>query len=103
VLNAKAGEKIDLAKLKQLVKEYSAKLQEDKDTSNFDQLRDELKLKVLLPSETKPANAVAGVPAAATESPTDAKGDKPASAPAVDAKPAEAAAKDDDAKKEDKK
>jgi len=104
VLNAKAGEKIDLAKLKQLVKDYSTQLKEDKDkdTSNFDQLRDELKLKVLLPSEAKPGSAAAGVPAAAAaESPTDAKGDKPASAPAVDAKPA--TAKDGEAKPAEEK
>ena len=85
VLNAKAEEKIDLAKLKQLVKDYSPKLAEDKekDTSNFDQLRDELKNKVLLPNEAKPAAAANGVPAPATASATDAKTASPEGAPAV--------------------
>ena len=78
VLNAKAGEKIDIKKMKGLVKEYSAKVVEEKETSNFDDLRDELKgLVVIMAVNTgdkKPA-----APAAA-DTPEDDKpdSDKPA-------------------------
>lgn len=54
IINSKPEEKIDIKKMKQLVKEYSAKLKEDKDLNgNFDQLRDELKSKVLLHIDAK--------------------------------------------------
>lgn len=48
VLNADPGQKFDIKKMKELVKDYSAKLKEDKETSNFDTLRDELKAQVLI-------------------------------------------------------
>lgn len=80
VLNSKTGEKLDVTKLKQLVKEYSPKLVEDKENSNFDTLRDDLKSKVLLAADVKPGP---GQPAA------------PAAAATPDAKPAEADPKKD--------
>jgi F-type H+-transporting ATPase subunit alpha len=89
VLNSKAGEKLDIPKMKQLVKEYSPKVVEDKENSNFEALRDELKSKVLLKAEAaKPGQP--GQPAApAAEGASEA-------APA-DSKPADAeAAKADD-------
>lgn len=107
VLNAKAGEKFDVPKMKQLVKEYSPKVVEDKENSNYDTLRDDMKSKVLLAVEAvKP-----GQPAA------PAAGGSPAASPA-DGKPAEAEAgksddkstttevkdgKDKEGKKDDKK
>lgn len=48
VLNSNPGEKIDIKLMKDSVTEYSAKLVEDDKQSNFDQLRDELKAKVLM-------------------------------------------------------
>lgn len=54
VLNSKPEEKIDLKKMKDMVKDFSARLQEDKDLKgNYDQLRDELKSKVLLHIDAK--------------------------------------------------
>ena len=57
VLNSQPDEKIDLQKMKSLVKDYSARLEEDKDLKgNYDQLRDELKTKVVIAGgkENKP-------------------------------------------------
>jgi F-type H+-transporting ATPase subunit alpha len=65
VLGAKPEEKIDIALMKQSVKEYGEKVVEEGETSNFDQLRDELKAKVLIKEEPKPAAApAAGTPPA---------------------------------------
>jgi F-type H+-transporting ATPase subunit alpha len=56
VLNAKVEENIDLNKLKTIVKEYSARVQEDKDLKgNWEQLRDELKAQVVTIDEKKKA------------------------------------------------
>jgi F-type H+-transporting ATPase subunit alpha len=101
VLNSKLGEKIDVKKMKELVKEYSAKVVDEKDNSNFDMLRDDLKGKVLITTAT-PAPTVPGqAPAAPGAAPAPAT-----TAPTTDAKPPEAKSdkKDDgkDAKKEDK-
>jgi len=62
IINAAPEEKIDIKKMKELVKEYSAKVVEtkekDKDgktteTSNFEQIRDELKKLVVIIPEAK--------------------------------------------------
>jgi len=47
VLGTNIGEVVDIAKLKELVKEYSKKLNETKDSSNFDELNNQLKKKVV--------------------------------------------------------
>lgn len=48
VLNSKVEETIDVKKLKSIVKEYSARVQEDKDLKgNWEQIRDELKAQVV--------------------------------------------------------
>jgi len=83
VLNSKQGEKIDLDKMKKLVKEYTPQLVDTKESSNFDQLRDDLKSKVLLvsdkkdtkkPDESQPTTPGAA-DAAKPEAPKDAKAD----------------------------
>ncbi len=51
VLNAKPEEKNDIKKMKSLVKDYSAKVVEDADTSNFDELGADLMSKVLIIDE----------------------------------------------------
>src|SRR5581483_366107 len=52
VLNARPEEKIDIKKMKLKVKEYSAKVQEDKDMKgNWDELRDALKAEVVIIDE----------------------------------------------------
>lgn len=87
VLNAKPEEIVDIAKLKLSVKDFSAKVQEDKDLKgNFDALRDELKALVVTIDEKKAAEiAKAAAAAEATaakvaEAPgeTKAEGDKDA-------------------------
>jgi len=104
VLNSKPGEKIDIKKMKDLVKEYSPKVVDTKENSNFDTLRDELKGKVLIAT----TNA-AGKPAAAGATPTPSAapgGATPAQAPATTSaaenKPPEASA-NTTAKADDKK
>jgi F0F1-type ATP synthase alpha subunit len=101
VLNSTPEEKIDLKKLKLLVKDYASKLQEDNKTldGNFDLLRDQLKAQVLL---NAPADIKDKVDAANGAAAVAGKGDKtsktdaaapPTSAPgtpAADAKDAEA-------------
>jgi F-type H+/Na+-transporting ATPase subunit alpha len=86
VLNAAPNEKVDIKKMKELVRDIAAQLQEEKDLKgNFDQLRDQLKAQVVIVQEKKGAQPAPG--AAATP-------------PA----PAEGAAKVDDAKdKKDEK
>lgn len=88
IINAKPEEKIDIKKMKLLVKEHTAKIKEDKETSNFDEIRDALKAQVLIQSDSKDTKPAA--PAAA------------ASAPAADAKPADDKADDKTASKDDK-
>ncbi len=92
VLNSNLGDKIDIKKMKELVKEYSPKVVDEKDNSNFDVLRDDLKSKVLI---TAAPAAPAGQPGQAAAAP---------GAAAADAKPAEGEAdkKDGADKKEDK-
>lgn len=89
ILNSTPEEKVDISTMKTLVKEYSAKVVEDKDNSNFDALRDELKGKVLVKEEKKDEKK----PAAASE------GDKPAEG-AADGKSED---KKDGEKSDDKK
>lgn len=56
VLHSKIEETIDLKKLKSVVKDFSAKVQEDKDLKgNWEQLRDELKGQVITVDEKKKA------------------------------------------------
>jgi F-type H+-transporting ATPase subunit alpha len=66
VLNAAPEEKVDVVKMKSLVKEIAAQLQEEKDLKgNFDQLRDQLKAQVVIVQEKKGAKpAEAAQPAA---------------------------------------
>lgn len=85
ILNATPDEKVDISTMKTLVKEYSAKVVEDKDNSNFDALRDELKAKVLVKTGKK-------------DEKKPAADDKPADG-AADGKPDE---KKDDGKSEEK-
>jgi F0F1-type ATP synthase alpha subunit len=83
ILGTVPGETIDIAELKKLVKDYTAKVVEDKDNSNFDTLRDELKAKVV----------------------TVAAGKSSTKEPVAEEKPTESDAKDkpeDDKKEEDK-
>lgn len=57
ILNSKPGEKIDIKKMKGLVKDYSGKVVDEKDNSNFDTLRDELRGKVMIAADSKPGQA----------------------------------------------
>jgi len=68
VLNSKPEEVIDIPKMKLQVKDFSARLQEDKDLKgNYDALRDELKASVVSIDEKKAAEiAKAAAAAAAT-------------------------------------
>jgi hypothetical protein len=107
VLNAKAGEKIDIKKMKELVKEYSPKVVDEKDNSNFDTLRDDLKSKVLISAASAPAaanpNAAAATAVGVDTKPADGA---PANAEARDAKGAPEVKGDKDKdhdKKDDKK
>jgi len=102
ILNSKAGERIDIKKMKGLVQEYSKQVQEDKEHSNFDQLRDDLKSKVLIMTETKPAAGQPGQPAATP--PADGAEKKPDDKKAEgDKKKDKKADKDKDAKAESDK
>lgn len=96
ILSSKLGEKIDIKKMKELVKDYSSKVVDKKDESNFDTLRDELRSQVLMAAEGKPAN---GQPAAAGAAPANGAEAKPAEAGAD--KPNDRDAKSD--AKDDKK
>lgn len=92
VLGAAPGEKIEISAMKTLVKEYSAKVVEDKDNSNFETLRDELKAKVLAKTEKKDE-----------QKPAAAEGDKPAEGASEDKKDGEKSDEKSDDKKDDKK
>jgi F-type H+-transporting ATPase subunit alpha len=79
VLGAKPEEKIDIKKMKSLVKDYSAKVVEEGEQSNFDALRDELKAQVVIITETKSGDNP-DEPAAAGDGggkPADKTDDKP--------------------------
>jgi len=71
VLNSNPGEKIDIKKMKELVRDYAPKVVEDKENSNFDQLRDELKAQVLILTDGKNARLDAAT------APAPAEDDKP--------------------------
>jgi F-type H+-transporting ATPase subunit alpha len=75
ILGTQPGETIDIAELKKLVKEYTAKVVDEKENSNFDQLRDELKSKVVTIAAKKGDKKEAETPEKPAES-KDAK-DKP--------------------------
>jgi F-type H+-transporting ATPase subunit alpha len=55
VLEAKPGEKIDIGLLKSTVKEYSVKVVEKDEQSNFDEIYNELCKKVITPAKAPPA------------------------------------------------
>jgi F-type H+/Na+-transporting ATPase subunit alpha len=90
VLGATSGQKLDIKLLKDSVKEFTARVEEDKEKSNFDQLRDELKAKVLMEVETK----------ADDKKPADGQ---PPTAPAEAAKKDDEDAKDEAKDKDDHK
>jgi F-type H+-transporting ATPase subunit alpha len=98
ILNSQPGEKVDIKLMKELVKEYSAKVVEEKDkASNFDALRDELKAKALTaPATVDPTKAAAGATPPADGSPAAVAADK-------DAKPDDKKDGKDDKKDKDKK
>jgi len=104
VLNTKAGEKIDVPKLKQLAKEYSPKVVDEKESSNYDTLRDDLKSKVVLAVDDKgnptpaAANAAAGAAVGVDTKPADPTADKGGAKDATSAPEV----KDDKDKKDDK-
>lgn len=77
VLNAAPTEKIDIKKMKELVKEYSKQVKEEGDQSNFDALRDDLKSKVVMAVTKKGPGAPAGAvtPAAVAASENQPGGD----------------------------
>jgi len=76
VLNSKPGEKIDIKKMKELVKEYSPQVVEDKENSNFQTLCDDLKSKVLIMATPKPATQQGSAEAASAAAP-EAPAEKP--------------------------
>jgi F-type H+-transporting ATPase subunit alpha len=75
VLNSNLGDKIDIPKLKELVRDVAKQVVEKKDSSNFDELRDKLKKQVV--SGVKEALAEAATPEASQPTPTLAS-EKPA-------------------------
>jgi F-type H+-transporting ATPase subunit alpha len=85
ILNAESANDVDIDKMKSLVKEYSAKVVEDKENSNFDSLRDELK-SLVEPESAKPEDNPEEAKPEGEAKPEDAKtGDKPEAK--TDAKP----------------
>lgn len=82
VLGLTFKQKADISKLKELVREYSAKVVETKDSSNYDEIRDQLKALVVSGGDNKAKKKP--VPSPAPEA--DSSGDK---ADGEEAKPAE--------------
>jgi F-type H+-transporting ATPase subunit alpha len=82
VLNTSPWEKVDIKKMKGLVKDYSAKVVEKDKDSNFDSLRDELRPQVIIIDEKAKADAEKADAKAAATAAAEVK-------PAADAKPAE--------------
>lgn len=109
VLNAQVEEVVDVPKLKSIVKEYSARVQEDKDLKgNWEQLRDELKAQVVTIDQKKKAEREKREAARAEEEARAAAAEKAmassdilGSKPKEEAKPSEAAK--EETKAEDKK
>lgn len=103
VLGTQPGEKIDIKAMKDQVKEYSAKVVESDDQSNFEQLRDELKAKVLIVMDKSKQDAAVSAEGAAASDAAPAKdGDKPAEEP-KDAPKEEGKSDDKDKGDKDKK
>lgn len=101
ILGAKDYEKVDIKKMKELVHDVAAQLQEDKDLKgNYDQLRDGLKAQVVIIDEKMKAQREAEEKAAAEKAAAAVE-----EAPATEAKEGDAKdAKDSDKKDgEDKK
>ncbi len=100
ILNSKPEEQIDIKKMKELVKEYSAKVEEDKDLKgNWEQLRDDLKKQVVMIDEKKKAEREKAEAEAAKLA---AEAEK-AAAESVAEQPADQAAPKDDKQKPDGK
>ena len=81
VLNTEASEKIDITKLKTLVADYSKRVVEKDDKSNFEELRDTLKAEVVIIDQAivdkeTAAAAKAQAAAAPAPAPTDEKDKK---------------------------
>lgn len=90
VLNAKPEEKIDIKKMKLKVKDYSAKVQEDKELKgNWDQLRDALKAEVVIIDEKIKAKREADEKAAAAKAAAEEAEKNGGTAPAETAKDGE--------------
>ncbi len=95
VLNSLPEETIDVKKMKMLVREYSAKVQEDKDLNgNWDQLRDALRAQVVTVDEKKKAAREKIAAAKAAEEAKAAEAEAASAGSPVGAKPAEAAPED---------
>jgi len=98
ILNGKPEEKIDIRKMKDLVKDVAAQLQEDKEMKgNYDILRDGLKAQVVIIDEKIKARREAEEKAAADKAAAAVKEENVATAPAEGDK------KPDDKKDGDKK
>jgi len=100
ILGATPGERIDIPGMKKLVKDYSAKVVEEGETSNFDQLRDELKSKVLITQDDQAQKPAAAAPAPApAESLAEGKDEKGGKKDKDDKKDKDKAKADDKEKK----
>ncbi len=98
ILNSKPEEQVDIKKMKDLVKDFSAKVEEDKDMKgNYDQLRDELKAQVVIIDEKKAAQR------AAQEAVNDAMNAKAEEDKTKDGDKPDDAKKPEDGKEADKK
>src|SRR6185312_13946888 len=98
VLNSKPGDKIDIKKMKELVPEYSKQVVDQKDSSNYDALRDELRSKVVVSAPQDPKAAAAAAPPA----PASAEAKRAEGADKKDGKEKEGKDKKEDSPKEDK-
>ena len=97
VLNSTATDVIDIQKMKDVVAEYSAKIKEDKEASNYDEIRDSLKALVVTVDEVKAAKVASDL---AKE---EARKQATADAEAKDAAEAKAEQVAAEAEKKDKK
>ena len=105
ILNSQPNEKVDIKKMKELVHDIAAQLQEDKKelTGNFDQLRDQLKSQVVIVQEKKDAKAAPASQAPAEGGEAKPEGEKKdEKAEDKDKKDGEVKEENPDAKKEDK-
>jgi F-type H+-transporting ATPase subunit alpha len=104
VLGANPEEKIDIKKMKSLVKDVAAQVQEDKDLKgNYDQLRDGLKAQVVIIDEKLKAKREADAKAAAEQAAAAVQEEKPAEGDGKDDKDKKGKDKEDTKKSDDKK